>query len=226
VVYRYALVGGGALLPLVGIIIFYHIHGYTLRELYDSLLASNFRYLQRGYEYASSLRSFSLIMRVILPENCLIWLGTIFASTYIVWQSLQGKGQKSDLLLFWWAFWSFAVLWVSGTFFWHYFLQIVAPFSVLAAYGVITSWKLTKFLSPLSKHVLRGVWVTILGISTFVFMKTDYKYFFSYSPIKQTMFQHKVSDGVFEGYGVYNIVQHEIVPKLSMSGALPHKSIS
>jgi len=209
-VYRYALVGGGALLPLVGITIFYHVHGYTLRELYDSLLGSNFRYLQRGYEYASSLKNFSMMMRVILPENSLIWLGTIFASTYIVWRMLWGKGRKSDLLLLWWAFWSFAVLWVSRTFFWHYFLQIVAPFSVLTAYGVITSWKLTKSLSPLFKLALRGVWVIILGILTFVFIKTDYKYFFSYSPIEQTTFQHKLSDGVFDGYGVYNIVQHDI----------------
>jgi len=208
--YRYALVGGGALLPLVGITIFYHIHGYTLRELYDSLLGSNFRYLQRGYEYASSLKNFSMMMRVILPENSLIWLGTIFASTYILWRILWGKGRKSDLLLVWWAFWSFAVLWVSGTFFWHYFLQIVAPFSVLTAYGIITSWKLATFLSPLSKFVLRGVWVIILGILTFVFIKTDYKYFFSYSPIEQTTFQHKLSDGVFDGYGAYNIVQHDI----------------
>jgi 4-amino-4-deoxy-L-arabinose transferase-like glycosyltransferase len=209
-VYRYAVVGGGALLPFVGITIFYHVHGYTLRELYDSLLGSNFRYLQRGYEYASSLKSFSMMMRVILPENSLIWLGTIFAPTYIVWRMLRGKGQRSDLLLLWWAFWSFAVLWISGTFFWHYFLQIVAPFSVLTAYGVITSWKLTKFLSPLSKLVLRGVWMIILGILTFVFIKTDYKYLFFYSPTEQTTFQHKLSDGVFDGYGVYNIVQHEI----------------
>lgn len=209
-VYRYALIGGGALLPLVGMTIFYHIHGYTLRELYDSLLASNFRYLQRGYEYASNLKNFSMMMRVILPENGLIWLGTILASTYIVWQTLRGKGRKSDLLLLWWAFWSFAVLWISRTFFWHYFLQIVAPFSVLAAYGIITSWKLTKILSPLSKLMSRGVWVTILGLLTFVFIRTDYKYFFSYSPIEQTTFQHKLSDGVFDGYGVYNIVQHEI----------------
>jgi 4-amino-4-deoxy-L-arabinose transferase-like glycosyltransferase len=208
--YRYVLLGGGAILPLVGITIFYHVHGYTLRELYDSLLGSNFRYLQRGYEYASSLKNFSMMMRVILPENGLIWLGTIFASTYLVWRILRDKGQKSDLILLWWALWSFAALWISRTFFWHYFLQIVAPFSVLTAYGIITSWKLVQFLSPLSKLVLRGVWVIILGILTFVFIKTDYKYFFSYSPIDQTICQHKLSDGVFDEYGVYNIVQHEI----------------
>jgi hypothetical protein len=150
------------------------------------------------------------MMRVILPENSLIWLGTFFASTYIVWQTLQGKGQKSDLLLFWWAFWSFAVLWISGTFFWHYFLQIIAPFSVLTAYGIITSWRLTTFLSPLSKLVLRGVWVIILGVLALVFIRTDYKYFFSYSPAEQTSFQFKAADGVFDGYGIYNIVQHEI----------------
>ena len=47
---RYVLLGGGALLPVMGVIIFYHFHGYTLSQLYDSMLGSNLRYIQRGHE--------------------------------------------------------------------------------------------------------------------------------------------------------------------------------
>ncbi len=209
-VYRYALAGGGALLPVIGIVGFYYAHGYTLNELYDSMLGSNLRYIQRGYEYTGILKEFISSMRVILPENGLLFLGAIFAAAHLVWQTLQGRGEKKDYLLFWWAFWSFAVLWVSRTFYHHYFLQIIPPFSVLAAYGTITSWKLAKSLSSLPRRVTQGVWVTVFGILFFVFLRTDYKYFFSYSPTEQTFFQFKASDGVFDGYGIYNIVQHKI----------------
>ncbi len=209
-VYRYALVGGGALLPVIGIVGFYYAYGYTLNELYDSMLGSNLRYIQRGYEYTGILKEFISSMRVIVPENGLLFLGAIFATAHLVWQTLQGRGEKKDLLLFWWAFWSFAVLWVSRTFYHHYFLQIIPPFSVLAAYGTITSWKLAKSLSSLLRLVTQVVWVTVFGILVFVFLRTDYKYFFSYSPTEQTLFQFKASDGVFDGYGIYNIVQHKI----------------
>jgi len=50
---RYFILGAGAIVPTIGILLFYALHGYALHEIYDSILGSNFRYLQRGYEYRS-----------------------------------------------------------------------------------------------------------------------------------------------------------------------------
>jgi hypothetical protein len=207
---RYVLLGAGALLPVMGVIIFYHFHGYTLSQLYESMLGSNLRYVQRGHEVASLLKSFSFSLKNILPENSLLWVGTLFAAAYLGLRIWLGKGKASDRILLLWVFWSFAALWVTGTFFQHYFLQIVAPFSVLAAYGIVTSWKLAKSLSPLSRFAAREVWTMLLVIMVIFFIKTDYKYFFSYTAEEQTVFQYKFQHGVFDGHGLYNVVQHKI----------------
>jgi 4-amino-4-deoxy-L-arabinose transferase-like glycosyltransferase len=208
--YRYILLGAGALLPMVGLISFYHFHGYTLHQLYDSMLGSNLRYIQRGHEYTSVLKFFSSNMQVMLPENGLLWVGTAFTVAYLGWRIWGGRDQVADQILFWWAFWSFAVLWVTGTFYWHYFLQIIAPFSVLAAYGIVAAWRLAKSLPPLLRFVTRGVWAILLVVMFIIFVKTDYKYFFSYTPVEQTLFQHNFLDGVPDGYGVHNIFLQQI----------------
>ena len=209
-VYRYILLGVGALLPVIGLISFYHFHGYTLHQLYDSMLGSNLRYIQRGHEYTSVLKFFSSNMQVMLPENGLLWVGTVFAATYLSWRILRGKGKAADRILLWWTFWSFAVLWVTGTFYWHYFLQIIAPFSILAAYGIAAAWRLAKSLPPLLRFVTRGVWAILLIMMVIIFVKTDYKYFFSYTPVEQTVFQHNFYDGVPDGYGVHNVFLRQI----------------
>ncbi len=43
-----------------------------------------------------------------------------------------------------------------------------------------------------------------------VFIGTDYKYFFSYTAVEQTVFQLKISNGVFDQYGLSNVVNREI----------------
>lgn len=208
--YRYTLLGVGALLPVMGLIIFYQFHGYTLAELYESMLASNLRYVQRAHEYTSVLKHFSSSMKDILSENGILWVGTMFAVAHLGWRIWRGKGQASDQILLWWAFWSFAVLWVTGTFWAHYFLQVIAPFSVLTAYGIVATWKWAKSLSSLPRFVAQGVWAIILVIMVIIFIKTDYKYFFSYTPIEQTLFQYHVPKGEPPLFSIYNIVQHEI----------------
>jgi 4-amino-4-deoxy-L-arabinose transferase-like glycosyltransferase len=208
--YRYILLGAGALLPVIVLIIFYHFYGYTLNQVYDSMLGSNLRYIQRGHDYTNFLKEFFSSLKVILPENALLWVGTMFGMAYLGWRIWRGQGKPSDRILFWWAFWSFAVLWVSGTFFYHYYLQIVAPFSVLAADGIIASWKMFKTLSPLPRFVAKGGWTALLIIMATIFIKTDFKYFFSYTPEQQTVFYHKASDGAFDGYGIYNIIQQQV----------------
>jgi len=102
------------------------------------------------------------------------------------------------------------MLWISGTFFYHYFLQIIGPFSVLAAFGIVASWEMLKPLSSLPRFAAKVGRTALLIIMVAIFIKTDYKYFFSYTPVEQTAFQHKLSDGVFDGYGLYNISQREI----------------
>ncbi len=209
-VYRYILLGVGALLPVLGVITFYHFHGYSLGQLYDSMLGSNLQYIRRGYQYTNSLKNFSSSLKIILPENGLLWFGTIFTSAYLGWRIWRNKEQPGDRILLWWAFWSFAVLCIVGTFFAHYFLQMIAPFSVLTAYGMVTAWKLTKSLSPLTRPVARGGVTLFLGIAMIVFIRTDYKYFFSYSPEEKTVYQYRALDGLFDVYGIYNIVQQDI----------------
>jgi 4-amino-4-deoxy-L-arabinose transferase-like glycosyltransferase len=209
-VYRYLLLGIGALLPLAGLIIFYQFHGYTLAELYESMVASNLRYIQRGHEYTKLLQLFYLTMKDMLSENGILWVGTMLAAAHLGWGIWRGKERAGDRILLWWAFWSFAVLWVTGTFFWHYFLQIVAPFSVLTAYGIVATWRWTKSLSSLPRIMAQGAWAIILLIMVFFLVKTDYKYFFSYTPVEQTVFQHELSKGKYYGYGFYNVVQQEI----------------
>jgi hypothetical protein len=153
---------------------------------------------------------FSSSMKGILPENGLLWLGTMFAAAYLGWRIWRNRGKARDRILLWWAFWSFAVLWVTGTFYAHYFLQIIAPFSVLTAYGIGASWKLAKSLSSLSRFVAKGVWTIVLVIMVIFFIKTDYKYFFSYTPVEQTMFQYKALNRLIDVYGIYNVVQQQI----------------
>ena len=208
--YRYLLVGAGALLPVIGVISFYYFHGYTLNQLYDSMLGSNLGYIQRAHEYTSVLIYFASSMKGILPENGLLWLGTMFAAAYLGWRIWRNRGKARDRILLWWAFWSFAVLWVTGTFYAHYFLQIIAPFSVLTAYGIGASWKWAKSLSSLSRFVAKGVWTILLVIMVIFFIKTDYKYFFSYTPVEQTMFQYKALNRLIDVYGIYNVVQQQI----------------
>jgi len=209
--YRYILLAVGALLPVIAMAAFYRFHGYSISQLYGFLLGSNLRYIQRGYEYNSSLLgSFSSAMKVILPENGLLWFGTGFAAVYIGRRIWRRQGEAKDRILLWWVFWSFGMLWISGTFFYHYFLQIIGPFSVLAAFGIVASWEMLKPLSSLPRFAAKVGWTALLIIMVAIFIKTDYKYFFSYTPVEQTAFQHKLSDGVFDGYGLYNISQREI----------------
>jgi hypothetical protein len=209
---RYFILGAGAIVPTIGILLFYALHGYALHEIYDSILGSNFRYLQRGYEYRSIFFYFFSSVKTILLENSLLWIGTIFSTTILVFRIVRGKSELTGRILIWWAFWSFGVLWISGTFFAHYFLQIIAPFSLLAAYGVVTTWKLVKTISPLSRLVVRGTWVAFLMVTIILFIKIDYKYFFSYNPVEQTVFQYKGLDSIFDqhGYGAFGVVQQEI----------------
>ena len=208
--YRYVMLGTGVLLPVIGLITFYRLHGYTINQLYDSMLRSNFRYIQRGYEYRSLLGFFSSAMKVMFPENGLLWFGTVFAAAYIGRRIWRGEGEARDRILLWWVFWSFAMLWISGTFFYHYFLQMIGPFSVLAAYGIVASWRWAKSLSPLSRFVAQGGWTILLVIMAVIFIKTDYKYFFIYTAAEQTVFQLKISNGLFDQYGLSNLVNREI----------------
>jgi len=208
--YRGVMLCTGALLPLIALITFYRFHGYSLNQLYDSMLGSNLRYIQRGHDYRGPLESFSSAMKVVLPENGLLWVGTVLAAAYIGRRIWRGEGEAKDRIVLWWVFGSFLVLWVSGTFYSHYFLQIIAPFSILAAYGMVASWNGAKSLHPLPRHVARGVWAILLVIMSMVFVKTDYKYFFSYAAVEQTVFQLKISNGVFDLYGIHNVVNQEI----------------
>jgi 4-amino-4-deoxy-L-arabinose transferase-like glycosyltransferase len=213
---RYLLLAAGALLPVIVVISFYYFHGYTLTQLYDSMLGSNLRYIHRGHEYASLLKFFSLSLKIMLPENGLLWTGTLFSAAYLSWRILHGKGQASDRILLWWALWSFAILWLAGTFFQHYFLQIIAPFSVLTAYAIVTAWKLAKSLPPLSRSVVQGGVTVLLLIMVIAFIRNDYKYFFSYTPVEQTVLYKEISDGIYDSYGVYNVVLQEIAHYIRM----------
>lgn len=208
--YHYVVLCTGILLPVIALIAFYRFHGYALNQLYDSMLGSNLRYMQRGYEYRSLLEFFSSAMKVMLPENGLLWFGTVFAAVYMGRRIWRGEGEARDRILLWWVFWSFAVLWISGTFFYHYFLQIIGPFSVLAAFGIVASWKRAKSLSPSSRFMAQGGWTILIVIMAMVFIKTDYRYFFSYTAVEQTVFQLKISNGVFDQYGLSNVVNREI----------------
>lgn len=209
---RWGLLAAGALLPVFSLTLFYVYHGYSLFEIYDALLGSNFRYLQRGYEIRSLWAYFLSSMKTIVLENSLLWMGTIFSAICLGRHGVQEKERISNRLLLWWAFWSFAVLWISGTFYAHYFLQLIPPFSVLAAYGILMAWRLSKTCSPFKRYVARGIWVFVLLVSGVIFIRTDYKYFFSYHPVEQTVFQHKGLEGFLDsyGYGAFGVVQQEI----------------
>jgi 4-amino-4-deoxy-L-arabinose transferase-like glycosyltransferase len=208
--YRYLLLIIGALLPLIGVISFYHFHGYTLFQIYDSMLGSNLHYIQRGHKYTRLFQLFYYNMEIIFLENGILWVGTTFTAAYFGWRIWRGKEQAGERIFLWWAFWSFAVLWITGTFFRHYFLQIIAPFSVLTAYGIVASWKWVKSISSLLRFVAQGVWVIILVAMVFILVKTDYKYFFSYTPVEQTVFQKEISKGIYDTYGLYNLVMGEV----------------
>ncbi len=207
---RYLLLGVGAFLPVIGVISFYYFHGFSLNQLYDSMLGSNLRYIHRGYQYTNSLKNFSSSLKFILPENGLLWLGTLLTSVYLGWRIWRNQGQPADRILLWWTFWSFSVLCIIGTFFAHYFLQIIAPFSVVTAYGIVAAWRWAKSLSPVTRSLVKGVWTLFLGIAIIIFVRTDYKYFFSYTPEEQTVWQYRALDGLFDVYGIYNIVQQEL----------------
>jgi len=209
---RLSFLGGGALVPVMGLLFFYSFHGYTLHQVYDVLLGSNFRYLQRGYEYRSLWLYFFLSVGTILLENSLLWIGTIFSTIFLMFRMAQGRGEAVDRILLWWAFWSFGVLWISGTFYAHYFLQLIAPFSLLTAFAIVTVWRWAKTSSSQIRWMIRVAWMVLLIIPTVLFVKTDYPYFFSYHPVEQTVHQYKGLYGIFDhyGYGVFSVVQQEI----------------
>ncbi len=210
---RYSLIGIGALLPLLGMILFYSSHGYSLRELYDSMLGSNFRYIQKGHESSEMVTFFFSSLKVIFFENSLLWIGTSFTAGLFISRWMRGRGEMADRVFLWWALWSFFAVWISGTFYAHYFLQIISPFSLLTAHAILWVWEYGKTISSLPKRrVFQGAWLLCLGISTFLFIKTDYKYFFKYSAAEQTAYQFKGLEGVYDsyGYGLYNLIQHEI----------------
>lgn len=206
--YRYTLLFAGALLPVFVLIIFYHFYGYTLTQLYDSMLGNNLRYVQkaRHVTHLPLLQTFCLKMKDILSESGLLWAGTAFAVVSTGLEMFKGEEKPGNRILFWWVFWSLAALWIMGTFYWHYFLQIIAPFSVFAAYGVVASWKVLKSLSSLPRFIAKGVWVAILLSTVVIFVKTDYKYFFSYTSFEQTVLQQKTTDVSWAAYGVLSAV--------------------
>jgi hypothetical protein len=80
----------------------------------------------------------------------------------------------------------------------------------LAAFGIIAAWKLAKSLSPFPRFVGQGAWAILLMIMVIFFVKTDYKYFFSYTPVEQTIFQYRGLNRSVEVYGLYNVVQQQI----------------
>jgi hypothetical protein len=132
------------------------------------------------------------------------------ATVCLIRRIRRREEQAGDRIFLWWVFWSFAVLSISGTFYAHYFLQIIAPFSVLTAYGLSATWKWAKSLSPLFKFVARGVWTIILVIILIIFVRNDYKYFFSYTPEEQTVSQYKSLGDLIDLYGLNLIYQREI----------------
>ncbi len=207
---RYILLGAGALLPLSGVLIFYSSHGYSLGQLYHSLWISNLQYIRRGYEYTYFLSEFFSSMKRVLPENSLLWIGTLFSGAYLVRKNWHGEWRTTDWVLLVWAIGSFGILWITGTFFWHYFLQILPPFCVFTAFGLVTAWRFSKSLPLRLKSAVLGIGAIILMASLILLIKTDYPFYFSYHPVEQTVFQYKVREGVIDGYGVYNIVQQEI----------------
>jgi hypothetical protein len=180
----------GALIPVLLVVGFYRFHGFTLAQIYDTMIGSNFHYIQKGYELANVRKAFLVRMSWILPENALLWLGVAAAGAHLFWRSKQGDIRTADRLLLWWAIWSFAVLWVSGRFYPHYFLQIIAPFSALAAYGIVAVWNWSVRLSSLTRASARAAWALALALTVAVFVNTDYEYFFTYAPDEQTAFQH------------------------------------
>lgn len=190
VIRPYLVVGTGALVPVALIVGFYWYHGFTIAQIYDTMLGSNFRYVHSGYESAYIQEVFFMQLSWILPENGLLWVGLSAAAAHFFWRSRHGESQAVDRLLLWWAVWSVAVLWVSGRFYSHYFLQIIAPFSVLAAYGIVAVWNWTARHPSSLRIRVRGAWALILVMMMAFFVKTDYDYFFTYTPEEQTAFQH------------------------------------
>ncbi|MFB3887242.1 MAG: ArnT family glycosyltransferase [Thermodesulfobacteriota bacterium] len=208
--YSFLLLAGGALLPVFGVITFYQLHGYSLSQLYDSMLGSNLRYIQRGYEYTDYFKHFSSSMKAILPENGLLWLGTLAAAVFLIRRAKPGEEQVASRIFLWWAFWSFAVLGIVGTFYAHYFLQVVPPFSILTAYGLSATWRFAKSLRHPLKLVARWAWTIVLAALLVAFVRTDYECFFSYTPEEQTAMQFKSLDGLIDLYGLSLIYQQAI----------------
>lgn len=208
--FHYIMIGTGASIPIIGFVVFYIFHNYSFKELFDSLLISNFRYIRRGYEYTNFFKNFLGAMKLILRENSLLWLGWIFSSFCFIKKIINNKAAKHDIVVMLWALISFAVLWVSGTFYAHYFLQLIAPFSVLTAYAIMFPWKYNLFLLHPSGRIVKFIWIMILAISTLFFIKTDYLYFFKFTPVEQTIYQIPSLGSKCIEYGVYNIVQEEI----------------
>ncbi|MCX8118965.1 MAG: glycosyltransferase family 39 protein [Desulfobacterota bacterium] len=213
---RLGLLGGGALLPILGVVSFFLYHGYSPEVLYDSMLGSNLRYIQRGYEDSNLIYFFAASMKRIVLENSLLWIGTLFSLGVLFSKKKGGRLEVPDRIFLWWAFWSFLAVCIPGTFYAHYFLLVVAPFSLLTAHGILWAWERTKSLSALSKKISRGILTFVLTISAFLFVRTDYKYFFTYSSTEQTIHQFKGLDGIFDSYqyGLYNFIQHHLASYL------------
>jgi hypothetical protein len=60
------------------------------------------------------------------------------------------------------------------------------------------------------KFVARGVWAVTLVILLIIFVKSDYKYFFSLTPEEQTALQYKSFDDFIDLYG-FNLIYQQAI---------------
>lgn len=191
---------GFFVVPLLSLLYFWY-HGAVADLVYWSF-SYNMDYLSSGGARWSQ-EAFLLFWRrfgLILKSDLVFWLFCLYALILLC----REKAEAAVLVLTWLVL-SFCGVTAGKRFFPHYFLQVMPPLSVAAAWGI---WQASRIKRSLS-YALAAV--TIIWSLT-----ANYKYLFSYSP-------DQISERI---YTVNPFVEAKQVASFLAARTLPSETIA
>ncbi len=147
----------------------------SLYAMYKAIFVHTSIYagLSRGNLIAAAFQGNAFILR----ENMILWLFSAVSSAWLLFRSRK----KEDVLLVMWALGTLLMVWGQGKFFGYHYILIIAPFSVLAGFGIVRflkiqpSWR--KSIWDARKNIgLTFMWLMI-GANLLAFLIINYEYY-------------------------------------------------
>lgn len=136
-----ALILSGAALPFVAVVAYFALTGHLSDYIYANFTANLI------YEGAAEpqLMPFLRAMKGQLQYNLLLWVAVLAAPLLLTVRNWTQPRLAADLAaLGTWLGFAFVGVIVTGRFYWHYFLQLTPPLSLIAAYAIINGLQMTQ----------------------------------------------------------------------------------